>query len=249
MGRYSHGSDRAFWLEAWNGGSYTVERMGRPPVELDYLLIGITGGLQPDKLAAAFGGDNDGMTARFLYSWPTEPEHQRLSNAVSEVEALALAALTKLARFGNVSTVEPRSITLSNEARELFETLRARVYGEKKFLDGMEREYQSKIPAHVLRLAGTLMLIDWAFDGGNEPDVLQAPTMRAAISLATEYFWPHARSVLRQTRSATGNSEVRRVLRWIRATGASDVTREQIRCDALAKSLNSRGHAGAARPA
>ena len=40
MGRYSNGSDREFWLEAWNGKSFVVERLGRPAVNLDNLLIG-----------------------------------------------------------------------------------------------------------------------------------------------------------------------------------------------------------------
>jgi hypothetical protein len=51
MGRYSNGSDREFWLEAWNGDHYVAERQSRPPVELDYLLIGITGGFQPDGIS------------------------------------------------------------------------------------------------------------------------------------------------------------------------------------------------------
>ena len=60
MGRYSNGSDREFWLEAWNGGHYVQERQGRAPVVLDYLLVGMTGGFQPDKLARSFKGDDDG---------------------------------------------------------------------------------------------------------------------------------------------------------------------------------------------
>src|SRR5262249_14950501 len=47
MTRYSGGQDNEFWLEAWNGSAYTVERMGRPPIALDHLLVGIVGGLQP----------------------------------------------------------------------------------------------------------------------------------------------------------------------------------------------------------
>jgi Protein of unknown function (DUF3987) len=72
MSRYSNGSDREFWLEAWNGKHFIVERMGRPPVAIDHLLIGITGGLQPDKLVRSFQGDDDGMYARVLFSWPPE---------------------------------------------------------------------------------------------------------------------------------------------------------------------------------
>jgi hypothetical protein len=31
LSRYSGGTDREFWLEAWNGKPYVVERMSRPP--------------------------------------------------------------------------------------------------------------------------------------------------------------------------------------------------------------------------
>ena len=57
MQRYSNGQDNEFWLEAWNGKHFVVERQGRPPVVLDYLLVGVVGGLQPDKVARAFEGD------------------------------------------------------------------------------------------------------------------------------------------------------------------------------------------------
>jgi len=36
MTRYAGGgSDRPFWLEAYGGRGHTVERMGRPPVQVD----------------------------------------------------------------------------------------------------------------------------------------------------------------------------------------------------------------------
>ena len=44
MSRYSSGSDREFWLEAWNGGPFTVERMSREPIRVDHLLVGMTCG-------------------------------------------------------------------------------------------------------------------------------------------------------------------------------------------------------------
>src|SRR5262249_46980343 len=60
MSRYSGGQDNEFWLESWNGDSYTVERMQRT-LHVDHLLIGIVGGMQPDKLVRSFEGDQDGM--------------------------------------------------------------------------------------------------------------------------------------------------------------------------------------------
>jgi hypothetical protein len=34
MSRYSGGQDNEFWLEAWNGGSYNVQRVSRPPLHI-----------------------------------------------------------------------------------------------------------------------------------------------------------------------------------------------------------------------
>jgi hypothetical protein len=53
MSRYSNGEDNAFWLTAWDGKMFVVERMGRPSIKIKSLLIGVVGGLQPDRLAEA----------------------------------------------------------------------------------------------------------------------------------------------------------------------------------------------------
>ena len=98
MGRYSNGSDKEFWLEAWNGHHYVVERMGRPPVAIDHLLIGMTGGFQPDKLVRSFKGDSDGMHARVLFAWPEEPAFHSLTDDVTEVEPELLNALCRIVR-------------------------------------------------------------------------------------------------------------------------------------------------------
>jgi hypothetical protein len=51
MTRYAGGgSDRAFWLEAFGGRAYVVERMGREPLTVERLAIGVLGGIQPDRL-------------------------------------------------------------------------------------------------------------------------------------------------------------------------------------------------------
>jgi len=82
MQRYHSGSDRPFWLEAYNGGRHVVERQSGSVV-VDHLLVGVVGTFQPDKLARAFAGDEDGMYGRFLYGWPLAPEYRPLSNDVA----------------------------------------------------------------------------------------------------------------------------------------------------------------------
>src|SRR5215207_7448905 len=98
MRRYTNGSDAEFWLEAWNGGSYTVERMNRGPLMLEYLLVGMVGGFQPDKLSKAFTSD-DGMYARFLFAWPEESPYRPLSDDVAELEPEIVNAIGRLARL------------------------------------------------------------------------------------------------------------------------------------------------------
>ena len=78
MSRYSGGTDNQFWLMAWDGHSHVTERVGRPPIELEHLLVGIAGGLQPDKIAECFKGAADGMYARFLLTWPDKAPNTSL---------------------------------------------------------------------------------------------------------------------------------------------------------------------------
>jgi hypothetical protein len=240
MSRYSDGDDRPFWLEAWNGGAYSVERLGRPPVTLDSLLIGVVGGFQPDKLSQAFGEDGDGMSARFLYSWLAEPAHSKLIHGVAEVDLQLLTALTRLAGIGHVAGEQftPQRIALSEYALDLFESLRLRVYNERRLLDGREREYWAKIPAHTLRLAGTLAFLQTAFAGSAEVSDIRGDVMQTAVTLMTEYFWPHAQSALRQAGLSDRHAVDRKILKWIRGTGEVEVSVKDIRRDCLHQSLD-----------
>jgi len=158
MKRYSGGQDNEFWLEAWNGKHFIVERQGRPPVVLDYLLVGITGGFQPDKLARAFEGDDDGMYARFYFAWPAEPAHMPLSNEVTEIEPEIQNALMRIINLpaDEDGVFAPRTVDLSAEAVSAFETFRTFLAQAKTELDGREREWAAKGGTHVLRLSGTL---------------------------------------------------------------------------------------------
>ena len=245
MSRYSGGQDNEFWLEAWNGNSYNVERIGRT-LHLDHLLIGVVGGLQPDKLAKSFEGPADGMYARLLFSWPNEPAYRALNDEALEVDPDILNALKRLeavAEFVDGRLVR-RSIALSEDARERFEQFRQFAHLEKEAVEGREREWLAKGPAHVLRLAGTLCLLDWAMQGGPPPTGVGSDHMAAAIRLVREYFWPHARASLRQIGLTERHVHARRVLRWIRARDKREISREEARRDALGQKLDAEQTAG-----
>jgi hypothetical protein len=239
MSRYSGGQDNEFWLESWNGNSYNVERIGRT-LHLDHLLIGVVGGLQPDKLAKSFDGPADGMYARLLFSWPSEPTYHELNNKALEIDPDILNALKRLdglAEFADGRLVR-RSIELTKDALAQFEQFRQFVHAEKEAVEGRDREWLAKAPAHALRLAGTLCLLDWAMLGGEQPTGIAVGPMAAAIRLVRDYFWPHARASLRQIGLTERHVNARRVLRWIRARGKTEVSLQDVRRDALGQKLD-----------
>lgn len=70
-------SDRAFYLEAFNGsGQFTYDRIGRGTVHIANCTISIIGGVQPSRIApivrgAMTGASNDGLIQRLqLAVWP-----------------------------------------------------------------------------------------------------------------------------------------------------------------------------------
>ena len=72
--RYSGGGSDRPWLRVLSGSDFTVERIGRDPVTIDRLTIGVLGGIQPDRLKSLlFKSDDDGLLARFLPIWRTRP--------------------------------------------------------------------------------------------------------------------------------------------------------------------------------
>ena len=150
----------------------------------------------------------------------------------------ALARLANLPRIEDGYLVK-RSIWLSDEAIAEFEQFRKMVFGQREALDGREREWSAKGPSQVLRIAGTLCLLEWAMTASTEePRQIDLRYMRAAIRLWSEYFLPHARAALRQIGLTDQHANARRVLRWGRAQDRRIVSREDVRRDALAQYLD-----------
>ena len=59
--------DRGFWLQAWNGGSYAFNRIGRGPGLVQNLSVSLLGGIQPDLIRKlASDAHDDGMLQRMF---------------------------------------------------------------------------------------------------------------------------------------------------------------------------------------
>lgn len=69
MDRYNTkgGGDRAFWLKAFNGGTYNLNRIGRGAKQIPNLSISLLGGIQPEPMRKfAAESVDDGLLQRML---------------------------------------------------------------------------------------------------------------------------------------------------------------------------------------
>jgi hypothetical protein len=96
MDKYSAGRgagrDRAFWLQAWNGGSYALNRIGRGAALIPNLSISVLGGIQPEPLRQIVEDTvDDGLIQRLLplvLRPGTESEDVEPSAVVTQYAAL-----------------------------------------------------------------------------------------------------------------------------------------------------------------
>lgn len=197
---------RAFYLQAWSGGSYHFDRIGRGTVTVEDARLSMIGGIQPGPLSelmlqARRGAADDGMIERFLIAWPDSPGRWKEVDRWPDTEAKRTAweafdrldTTTANALRAEVQTGfdgEPNGLPFlrfADDAREAFAEWRADLEAKLRRTEPERLEGAlSKFRHHVPALALTLHVVD----GGAGPVAL-APTTRA-LALA-DYFESHAR--------------------------------------------------------
>jgi len=223
MTRYAGGgSDRPFWLEAYGGRSYTVERMGRPPVSVEHLTIGVLGGIQPDRLRTLlFKSDDDGLLARFLPFWP-DPAPIRRPQGLPDEDFIyaALARLHGLKMATNErDELRPWWVPFSEGAKGQLDALRLNVRTWERDADGLLLSFMGKLPGLSVRLSLILTFLDWVAVGGDEPMEIDAETFGRATRFIGSYVLPMARRAYADASLSKPEQAARRLLAVIRVQG------------------------------
>jgi hypothetical protein len=203
-------SDRAFFLESWNGdGSHTSDRIGRGTIFTEHLCLSVFGGIQPQKLAAYLhqsmnGLENDGLIQRFqLLVYPNEIKDWKLIDQAPDQEARdrAYCVIDRLAhmdfkKYGAIQGEHDRFAYLrfSDEAQEVFyewitdlEVNKLRASDHPIILEHLGK-YRSLMPS----LALAFHLISIA-DGGPKGPVSYLSAQKAAV--LCKYLESHARRI------------------------------------------------------
>ena len=201
--------------------------------------ISIIGCLDPARLDSALRGSDDGRAARFLYAWPRPAPWRSFLERPPCRESDVVNALQHIARLAG-DPARPLALPLDEMALRIFGDHLERLHRDLQRCDGVEAAWLGKGRGAVVRLAAALALLNWAVHGatsGMPPKAITGETMSAACTL-WEYFRSHARAVLSRTFTSDGERLMRKVLAWIRTRGVAQVSREDVRRNALGQALN-----------
>lgn len=198
--RYTPGG-REFWLEAYGGRPFVIDRKGSPePTTVPFNGVSVVGGIQPEKLADALfgrGKPDDGLVARFLWAWPHRPDYQRPKRRTDHSALRAIYDRLEQLGWGIGPDGRQTSviISLDSHAADVFEQFERdnREAGDEAW--GLYKSFCGKLGGMVLRLALVSELARWAYEGGPEPKTISAKTVAAVAEFMDEYAKPTAMRV------------------------------------------------------
>jgi hypothetical protein len=212
---------RAFWLEAYGGRPYRVERQKNPePIVIPRLAVSVTGGTQPERLAEMFREADDGLLARMVWAWP-EPKPFRLSRTAPNA-GFAIGALDRL-RLLELTTATPESpagpiyIPLADEAVPMIETFSRDMQESQQSAGGLLRSAYGKARGLALRISLVLEFLRWASAAGLSPPpcTITADSLSAACDLVADYFMPMAARVYGDAAAPVSERNATTLARWI----------------------------------
>jgi len=190
---------RQFWLEAYGGRPYRVERQKNPePIIVPRLAVAVYGGTQPDRLARLMREPDDGLLARFLWAWP-DPVKFNLTGRTPDIE-FAIRSLDRLRLLELHPAEEPGSpfrpivVPLAKDALPQLREFGREAQKRQERTGGPMRSAWGKARGQVLRLALVLELLWWsAVDGATVPPrEISLKALAAAAVLLGDYFAPMA---------------------------------------------------------
>lgn len=201
-------TDRAFFLESWNGGqSYTTDRIGRGTIDVKNCCLSILGGIQPARLTgyllqATNSLQNDGMIQRFqLMVYPDEPAEWKLIDQKPDFSARnrayeiykALSEMDFVAAGAQQENDERPYFRFDAMAQELFfewlPELEAKIRREEHSLMA---EHLAKFRSLVPSLALVFHLIGIADGGTAGPVSVLSAAMACELA---DYLETHARRI------------------------------------------------------
>jgi hypothetical protein len=229
---------RAFFIEAYGGRPYLVERQSRPdPICIPRLAVGVFGTVQPDRLAQLIKSEpDDGFMSRILWAWPSALKFQ-----ISRDPPLINEAIYALDRLRELEprSGEPVNVKLTDKAVAELELFGQDMQVWQHEVSGLLRSAIGKARGLALRLSLVLEFLYWAAKDGADPppDQISLATIQAAEELVEKYFIPMAERVYGDAAISRKQRRAATLARWIKANKPNEVHVRHLQREVLLEGL------------
>ena len=197
MDRYNGGGDRPFWLEAYGGRSYSIDRKNTPePIMVDHLSVAILGTTQPDKLdELLLNSSDDGLLARFIAVYPETTPIKRPERSLDD--AKLIDAVKRLRELQQVTDDDgkrrPFFVYFTEDAAEVLQDFRRQCREWEQDAESLFKSHIGKFPGFVVRISNILAHLDWAAgDNADHVSNIEKSHVARACHFVGEYLRPHA---------------------------------------------------------
>ncbi|MET4517217.1 hypothetical protein ABIB81_006561 [Bradyrhizobium sp. I1.7.5] len=203
MDKYSSGrgsaKDRGFWLQSFNGGPYTVNRIGRGVVLIENLSVSLLGGIQPEPIRAlAAEAHDDGLLQRLfpiVLGAAGAGVDKPMPDAAAAYEA-TVARLTRLRRptgEGALSTYVEVPLQFDDAAQDLRSSLAQKYFEMQCAWEAVNK----KLASHLGKYDGLFARLCIVFhciesDGARPASVIKEDTASRAAAFLEKFLFPHA---------------------------------------------------------
>jgi hypothetical protein len=225
MEKYATGrgsaADRGFWLQAFDGGPYHVDRIKRGETYIKNLSVSLLGGIQPARLAELHGLTRDGLLQRFIPVMMGPSQLARDEPCDDEAYSTFIHQLI---------FAKPERVILGDPALEAMHDIRQSLHNLETVSAGMAEGFQTfvgKLPGYAGRLA--LILHMAADPERGQTYAISETTVESVRRLVLDFVVPHAHEFYRTAESTTDSDRLRKLASWILTSGkkrivASDLT-------------------------
>jgi replicative DNA helicase len=227
-GRYSGSPNLGILKSAHAGEPTRIDRMGRPPEDIEHATLTLGICTQPgvlDRLGDTPEFREQGLLARLLYAVPESrlgyrnPRPDPMPPAARDLYNATVTALTlSLDTLG-----EPVALTFAPDAAEAVTGLLGAI--EPRFRPGADlahmTDWGGKLAGAIVRIAGLLHLAEHARDGWDRP--VSLATLEAAAEIG-DYYTQHAKAAYDTIGADPATAHARAILQWLTTTRPAQVT-------------------------
>jgi len=178
-------ADRAFWLQAWNGGPYSIDRVKSGETFVQNLSVSIIGGIQPARLGELHGLASDGLLQRFLavlMRAPTLPVDIDCSGSNTEYERLIYELIA----------LPPQRLLLTDAAAQAMTVLQVHLHHLEQVGEALSEGFEGFI-GKLAAYAGVFAIILHLIDNPKEVrNFIGRPVVEKVDRVIRNFLLPHA---------------------------------------------------------